>query len=70
MPGVHGLPRPWIESRSRSSGEVGRRGLGESFDYVLVNLRGLSSFACLGYTQEKLVECSKIAGRALEVEFK
>ncbi len=38
-------------------------------DYVLVNLRGLSSFACLGYTAEKLIDCSKMAGRALETEF-
>lgn len=38
-------------------------------DYMLLNLRGLSSYACLGYSGEKLVECSKIAGRALQSEF-
>ena len=38
-------------------------------DYVLLNLRGLSSYACLRYSQEKLVECSRIAGRALKAEF-
>lgn len=38
-------------------------------DYVLINLRGLSSFACLGYTAEKLVDCSEIAGGALKTEF-
>ena len=39
-------------------------------DYVLLNLRGLSSYACLGYSQAKLVECSKIAGHALDARFK
>lgn len=38
-------------------------------DYVLLTLRGLSSYACLGYAQAKLVECSKIAGKALDAEF-
>lgn len=38
-------------------------------DYVLVTLRGLSSYACLGHSQDKLVECARIAGRALETEF-
>jgi TetR/AcrR family transcriptional repressor for divergent bdcA len=38
-------------------------------DYVLLNLRGLSSYARLGYTQKKLVDCSRIAGRALDGEF-
>ena len=38
-------------------------------DYVLMTLRGISSYACLGYTQAKLVECSKIAGKALDIEF-
>lgn len=38
-------------------------------DYVLVTLRGLSSYACLGHPQEKLVECAKVAGRALDAEF-
>lgn len=38
-------------------------------DYVLVTLRGLSSYACLGHSQSTLVECAKVAGRALEAEF-
>lgn len=38
-------------------------------DYVLLNLRGLSSYACLGFTQAKLVDCSRVAGRAFEAEF-
>lgn len=38
-------------------------------DYVLVTLRGLSSYGCLGHPQAKLIECAKVAGRALEVEF-
>lgn len=39
-------------------------------DYVLLTLRGLSSYACLGHAQTKLVGCAKVAGRALEAEFK
>jgi TetR/AcrR family transcriptional repressor for divergent bdcA len=38
-------------------------------DYVLLNLRGLSSYACLGYSGEKLVSCAMLAGRVLEGEF-
>lgn len=38
-------------------------------DYVLVTLRGLSSFACMGLSQKRLVETARIAGRALEGEF-
>ncbi|MCX5580279.1 TetR/AcrR family transcriptional regulator [Kaistia terrae] len=38
-------------------------------DYVLLNLRGLSSYARLNYTQRKLVDCSRTAGRAFEGEF-
>lgn len=38
-------------------------------DYVLVTLRGISSYACLGYSTSKLVDCCAIAGRALESEF-
>jgi TetR/AcrR family transcriptional repressor for divergent bdcA len=38
-------------------------------DYVLVTLRGISSYACLGFTSDKLVSCSGIAGKALEAEF-
>jgi TetR/AcrR family transcriptional regulator, repressor for divergent bdcA len=39
-------------------------------DFVLVTLRGLSSFACLGYDQDRLLECARMASRALEQEFK
>jgi TetR/AcrR family transcriptional repressor for divergent bdcA len=38
-------------------------------DYVLLTLRGLSSYACLGHSGEKLANCSIIAGRVLETEF-
>lgn len=38
-------------------------------DYIMLNLRGLSSYARLGYSTEKLVDCSLTAGRALDVEF-
>lgn len=38
-------------------------------DYVLLTLRGLSSFACLGRSQEHLVECARMAGKSLELEF-
>lgn len=38
-------------------------------DYVLVTLRGISSYACLGHPQAKLVECAKIAGQALSGRF-
>ena len=38
-------------------------------DYVLLTLRGLSSYACLGHSQEKLVGCSKVAGSAFQSEF-
>ncbi|EHA15942.1 TetR/AcrR family transcriptional regulator [Halomonas sp. HAL1] len=38
-------------------------------DYVLLTLRGLSSYACLGLPQQKLVGCAEVAGRALDVEF-
>jgi len=38
-------------------------------DYVLLTLRGLSSYSCLGFAQAKLVGCAKVAGRALDAEF-
>ncbi|WP_029620509.1 TetR/AcrR family transcriptional regulator [Pseudorhizobium marinum] len=38
-------------------------------DYLLLNLRGLSAYARLGYTQKKLIDCARTAGRALEREF-
>ncbi|MFY0736011.1 MULTISPECIES: TetR/AcrR family transcriptional regulator [Aurantimonas] len=41
----------------------------EISDYVLVTMRGLSSFACLGMSQKRLVEVARMAGRTLEGEF-
>ncbi len=41
----------------------------EITDYILLTLRGLSSYACLGRSREKLVECARIAGKSLEQEF-
>jgi TetR/AcrR family transcriptional repressor for divergent bdcA len=38
-------------------------------DYVLMTLRGLSSYACLGYSTERLTHCAEMAGRALESDF-
>ncbi|MNN54997.1 hypothetical protein D3C81_1698470 [compost metagenome] len=38
-------------------------------DYVILTLRGLSSYACLGHPQQKLVSCSKLAGIAFQSEF-
>ncbi|MGQ8630244.1 TetR/AcrR family transcriptional regulator [Agrobacterium sp. DKPNP3] len=38
-------------------------------DYVLLTLRGLSSFACLGQSAERLVASARLAGRSLEQEF-
>ena len=37
--------------------------------YVLLTLRGISSYACLGYSQKRLIECAKMAGRTLDQEF-
>jgi TetR/AcrR family transcriptional repressor for divergent bdcA len=38
-------------------------------DYVLVTMRGLSSFACLGMTHARLIAVARMAGHALESEF-
>jgi len=38
-------------------------------DYVLMTLRGLSSYACLGYSMERLTGCATMAGRALDCDF-
>jgi len=35
----------------------------------MVTMRGLSSYACLGFSQARLIETARIAGRALEAEF-
>ena len=37
-------------------------------DFVLVTMRGLSGFACLGLSQARLIETAKFAGLALEHE--
>ncbi|ATI79939.1 TetR/AcrR family transcriptional regulator [Sphingobium yanoikuyae] len=41
----------------------------EITDYILLTLRGLSSFACLGRSTEKLVGCARMAGNSLDQEF-
>jgi TetR/AcrR family transcriptional repressor for divergent bdcA len=41
----------------------------EVADYVLVTMRGLSSFACLGMSQKRLIDVARMAGRTLEGEF-
>lgn len=38
-------------------------------DYMLLTLRGISSYACLGTSQAKLVNCAKVAAHALDAEF-
>jgi TetR/AcrR family transcriptional repressor for divergent bdcA len=38
-------------------------------DYVLMIVRGLSSYACLKNSEEQLVNCARTAGRTLEAEF-
>jgi TetR/AcrR family transcriptional regulator, repressor for divergent bdcA len=38
-------------------------------DFVLLTMRGLSSFACLGQSQDRLVESARMAGRSLSLEF-
>ena len=38
-------------------------------DYVLMTLRGLSSYACLDYSTQRLTECARLAGRALKDDF-
>ncbi len=48
---------------------VPKKDVGRIADYVLVTLRGISSYACLGYSTSKLVECCGIAGKALNAEF-
>jgi len=41
----------------------------EITDYILLTLRGLSSYACLGRSREKLIECARMAGNSLHQEF-
>lgn len=58
-----GLLRAYVAAHAPAS-EVER-----ILDYLLLTLRGISSYACLGYSQEKLVNCARIAGGALNTEF-
>ena len=51
-------------ARYAAAGDVAR-----ITDYVLLTLRGISSYACLGYGGDKLIGCAGIAGRALDAEF-
>jgi TetR/AcrR family transcriptional repressor for divergent bdcA len=60
-------PRELI--RSYIAAHAPKKEIDRITDYLLLNLRGLSSYARLGYTQKKLVDCSRTAGRALEGEF-
>jgi len=39
-------------------------------DFVVVTTRGLSSFACSGMSQARLIEAAKMAGQALSSEFR
>jgi len=50
----------------KSHPEIARR----VADYVLLTMRGLSSFASLGLPRERLVESAKLAARSLDLEFK
>lgn len=52
--------------RAYANKHFGDRG-DEIADYVLVTLRGLSSYACLGLPQDRLVGCARTAARALSV---
>lgn len=38
-------------------------------DYVLMIVRGMSSYACLKNSQKQLMDCARTAGRTLDVEF-
>jgi TetR/AcrR family transcriptional repressor for divergent bdcA len=55
--------------RDYISRHAARKDMERITDYVLLNLRGLSSYARLGYNRKKLVDCSRTAGRAFDAEF-
>jgi len=55
--------------RNYVAGHARKKDVDRITDYVLLNLRGLSSYARLAYTQAKLDGCSRTAGRALAAEF-
>lgn len=61
-PGIR-LLRTYVSAHARAS-DVER-----IVDYLLLTLRGISSYACLGYAGDKLVNCARIAGSALDAEF-
>jgi TetR/AcrR family transcriptional regulator, repressor for divergent bdcA len=50
--------------RTYAKKHFGDRG-DEIADYVLMTLRGLSSYACLGSPQDSLIRCARTAARAL-----
>ena len=52
--------------RAYANKHFGDRG-DEIADFVLVTLRGLSSYACLGLPQDRLVGCARTAAHALSV---
>lgn len=52
--------------RAYANQHFGDRG-DEIADFVLVTLRGLSSYACLGLPQDRLVGCARTAAHALSV---
>lgn len=52
--------------RAYANQHFGDRG-DEIADFVLVTLRGLSSYACLGLPQDRLVGCARTAARALSI---
>lgn len=43
---------------------------GRITDFILLTMRGLSSFACLGQSQDRLIESARMAGRSLAFEFR
>lgn len=52
---------PKLHRSPRAKSEVDR-----ITDYLLLNLRGLSAYARLGYTQKKLNDCARTAGPPLK----
>lgn len=62
------LAAPASERIRRYVAQHAPRRATEITDYVLLTMRGLSSFACLGRSTETLVSCARMAGRSLEQE--
>nr|WP_087573168.1 MULTISPECIES: TetR/AcrR family transcriptional regulator [unclassified Sphingomonas]AJW29486.1 putative transcriptional regulator, TetR family [Sphingomonas sp. JE1] len=63
------MAEPGSEAIRRYAAQHNPERATEITDYILLTLRGLSSYACLGRSREKLVECAKIAGKSLDQEF-